>query len=69
TWFEDSTPQDLITQLQPHILVKGGDWAVDQIIGSQDVLSRGGKVYSLPYVPGCSTTEMIARARGDATGF
>jgi len=65
TWFEEDTPEELIQQLQPLVLVKGGDWAVSQIAGSKDVLSRGGKVYSLPYVPGCSTTEMIARARGE----
>ena len=69
TWFEEETPQELIKQLQPQVLVKGGDWAASQIIGSKEVLSRGGAVYSLPYVTGCSTTDMIARARGDEKIF
>ena len=67
TWFEEETPQGLIKKLQPQILVKGGDWAVSQIIGANDVLAAGGEVYSLPYVPGHSTTEMIARARNNST--
>jgi rfaE bifunctional protein nucleotidyltransferase chain/domain len=65
TWFEEETPVALIKLLQPPILVKGGDWVVDQILGSKEVLSRGGKVYSLPYIQGHSTTELIARARGE----
>jgi rfaE bifunctional protein nucleotidyltransferase chain/domain len=63
TWFEEETPQKVIQLLQPQVLVKGGDWVVSQIIGSQDVLSRGGEVHSLPFVPGHSTTDLIARAR------
>lgn len=63
TWFESETPLDLIRLLQPDILVKGGDWKVDQIVGAQDVLSWGGKVRSLKYVQGRSTTEIIAKAR------
>lgn len=68
TWFEEATPLELIKKLKPQILVKGGDWAVSQILGSEDVLARGGQVYSLPYIPGRSTTELIARARQDGRG-
>jgi D-glycero-beta-D-manno-heptose 1-phosphate adenylyltransferase len=63
TWFEDSDPQPLIRQLRPDVLVKGGDWKSDAILGSKDVLSWGGKVKALPYVEGKSTTLMIQRAR------
>lgn len=63
TWFEASDPQPLIRKLRPDILVKGGDWKPEDILGSKDVLSWGGKVKSLPYVEGKSTTLMIQRAR------
>jgi rfaE bifunctional protein nucleotidyltransferase chain/domain len=62
TWFEEETPLDLIRKLKPHILVKGGDWKPSQIVGSQDVLARGGKVRSLKFVPGRSTTQIIEKA-------
>lgn len=63
TWFEASDPQPLIRKLRPQVLVKGGDWKPEAILGSQDVLGWGGKVKSLPYVEGKSTTLMIERAR------
>lgn len=62
TWFDEATPLDLIRLLKPHVLVKGGDWKPSQIVGSQDVLARGGKVRSLKFVPGRSTTQIIERA-------
>lgn len=63
TWFEEDTPLDLIRLLRPKTLVKGGDWKPDQIVGSQDVISWGGEVKSLHYVPGRSTTLLIEKAR------
>jgi rfaE bifunctional protein nucleotidyltransferase chain/domain len=63
TWFDEDTPLDLIRLLRPKILVKGGDWKVEQIVGSEDVLSWGGKVRSIEYIEGRSTTEMISRAK------
>jgi D-beta-D-heptose 7-phosphate kinase/D-beta-D-heptose 1-phosphate adenosyltransferase len=63
TWFEEDTPLEVIRLLKPKILVKGGDWKPEQIVGSQDVISWGGKVKSLHYVPGRSTTEIIEKAR------
>lgn len=56
--FENDTPLDLIKLVQPDILVKGGDWQPEQIVGSEVVLSRGGKVLSLPFVQGYSTTNI-----------
>lgn len=64
TWFEEDTPLELIRLLKPKILVKGGDWKVSQIVGGEEVLGWGGKVKSLPYVEGKSTTQMIKRAQG-----
>ena len=54
--FEQDTPYELIALLQPDILVKGGDWQANQIVGSDVVLSRGGTVKSLPFIEGYSTT-------------
>ena len=60
--FDDDTPLDLIKKLQPDMLVKGGDWPVDQIVGAEFVQSMGGSVYSLPLVEGKSTTGILANA-------
>ncbi len=56
--FEEDTPLDLIKLVQPDILVKGGDWQPEQIVGSDVVLARGGKVLSLPFIQGYSTTNI-----------
>lgn len=63
TWFESDTPLELIRKLKPLCLVKGGDWRPEQIIGGADVISWGGRVKSLPYVEGRSTTLLIQKAR------
>jgi len=63
TWFEADTPLELIKMLRPHILVKGGDWKVDQIVGSKEVIGWGGTVLSLPFIEGKSTTEIIKRSQ------
>ncbi|HYE76114.1 MAG TPA: D-glycero-beta-D-manno-heptose 1-phosphate adenylyltransferase [Blastocatellia bacterium] len=59
--FDDISPRETISALLPDILVKGGDWTLDQIIGREEVEAAGGKVLSLPFVEGCSTTEIISR--------
>lgn len=59
--FDEETPQQLIEKVQPDILVKGGDWPVEKIVGSKFVLARGGEVKSLPFHPGHSTTSLIER--------
>ena len=59
TFFEEDTPFEAVKILRPDILVKGGDWAVDKIVGGDLVESWGGKVTNIPVVPGRSTTNLI----------
>ena len=56
--FEEDTPLRLIELVLPNVLVKGGDWKPEQIVGSDLVLARGGRVLSLPFVDGYSTTSI-----------
>ncbi len=60
--FDEPTPDELIRQLDPNVLVKGGDYTVDQIAGAEFVLSRGGQVLALPLVHGLSTTAILERS-------
>ena len=59
--FNEDTPLELIKSIKPHVLVKGGDWQVEQIVGAQEVLSWGGRVQSLNFVDGFSTTGTIEK--------
>jgi rfaE bifunctional protein nucleotidyltransferase chain/domain len=59
--FNDDTPYKLIAQLQPDVLVKGGDWTPDRIVGADIVRARGGTVRSLRFAPGYSTTRLVQR--------
>lgn len=61
--FDEETPRELIARLLPDVLVKGGDWQLDQIIGRGEVESAGGRVVALGYVEGASTSNLIARIR------
>jgi rfaE bifunctional protein nucleotidyltransferase chain/domain len=61
--FAEDTPLQLITLLAPDILVKGGDYRLDKIVGREVVLARGGRVVPLPFLPGYSTTRLIDRIR------
>ncbi|MDH4083234.1 MAG: D-glycero-beta-D-manno-heptose 1-phosphate adenylyltransferase [Nitrospira sp.] len=61
--FNESDPLQLITSVQPDVLVKGGDWALDRIVGRDIVEARGGVVQTIPLVPGLSTTELLHRIR------
>ena len=63
TIFDDLSPRSLIATLLPDILVKGGDYALDQIHGREEVEAAGGKVISLPFVDGASTTSIINRMK------
>ena len=60
--FDQDTPLELILRLKPDVLVKGGDWALDQIVGATEVQQWGGQVHSLPLVEGKSTTGIIETA-------
>lgn len=61
--FGDDTPLQLILALRPDILVKGGDWLPEAIVGRREVESWGGRVLSLPYVEGHSSSELIRRSQ------
>jgi D-beta-D-heptose 7-phosphate kinase/D-beta-D-heptose 1-phosphate adenosyltransferase len=63
TIFDDVTPRKLIGELLPDVLVKGGDYDLDQIHGREEVEAAGGKVISLPFVKGASTTALIERMK------
>ena len=61
TVFNEETPREIIAELLPDVLVKGGDWPIDQIIGREEVEAAGGRVVSLTYLEGCSTSDIIER--------
>jgi len=59
TLFDESTPLNLILYLKPDVLIKGGDWPEDQVVGRREVLSWGGTVSIIPEIPGASTTNIV----------
>ncbi len=61
--FDEETPLELIKRVKPDVLVKGGDWPEDKIVGAQFVKENGGTVRSLPYYPGHSTTGLISKIK------
>jgi D-glycero-beta-D-manno-heptose 1-phosphate adenylyltransferase len=61
--FDQDTPHEIITALQPDVLVKGADWPADQIVGREVVEARGGRVVRVHVVPGHSSTQLIERMR------
>jgi len=61
--FEQDTPLEIIQLLQPNVLVKGGDWRPEQIVGAEEVIAGGGKVLSLPFIEGYSTTAIETKIR------
>ncbi len=61
--FDEDTPFDLVRLLLPDVLVKGADWGPDDIVGSQDVVSGGGRVVRVPLVAGRSTSAILERIR------
>ncbi len=62
--FEEDTPYNLISKIQPDILVKGGDWKVEDIVGHDIVTAKGGEVKSLRFENGYSTTGLIEKVQG-----
>lgn len=63
--FDDDTPAELIRNVQPDVLVKGGDWAEEQIVGRETVQAHGGRVVSLPLLEGYSTTGLVKKIRDE----
>jgi len=61
--FDESTPLAVIKQVHPDILVKGGDWPLEQIVGATEVIQYGGEVHSIPFRYQRSTTDLIRRIR------
>lgn len=61
--FNEDTPKELIEKVRPDVLVKGGDWKIEQIVGADFVTSYGGVVKSLQFVDGKSTTKIIEKAK------
>ena len=61
--FNELTPREIISTLLPDVLVKGGDWAGDEIIGREEVEAAGGRVVSVPVVPGYSTSAILEKIR------
>ena len=62
TLFDEDTPRELIAALLPDVLVKGGDYTLETIVGAREVLDAGGRVEVIPLVPGRSTSAILARA-------
>jgi len=63
TWFDEATPLALIRLAKPEVLVKGGDWAPERIVGSAEVKSWGGTVHSIPFLHERSTSATLAKIR------
>jgi rfaE bifunctional protein nucleotidyltransferase chain/domain len=64
TWFDEDTPRQAILACRPEVLVKGGDWPADRIVGSGEVLGWGGSVHSIPFLHPTSTTALLDKIRG-----
>lgn len=62
--FEEDTPINVIRKLMPDVLVKGGDYTLEQIVGAKEVMDNGGRVVINPIVEGFSTTDIIRKIRG-----
>lgn len=65
TWFEDDTPLALILAARPDVLIKGGDWPVERIVGAPEVLGWGGQVHAIAFEHEKSTTALLRRIRAD----
>jgi bifunctional ADP-heptose synthase (sugar kinase/adenylyltransferase) len=61
--FDEPTPLELIHMIAPDILIKGGDYAIDQIVGAEEVIKNGGEVKIVPLLKGYSTTSLIQKIR------
>ena len=61
TSFSEETPQKIIAQLLPDVLVKGGDWKLEEVVGRKEVEEAGGEVVIIPYLEGSSSSEIVKR--------
>jgi D-glycero-beta-D-manno-heptose 1-phosphate adenylyltransferase len=61
--FDEDTPKDLIEAVRPDVLIKGGDYSLDKIVGADFVLKNGGKVDVIPFVKGYSTSSLLERIK------
>jgi bifunctional ADP-heptose synthase (sugar kinase/adenylyltransferase) len=61
--YDEPDPYRVIAAIQPNVLVKGGDWSADKIVGADVVKQNGGRVAVIPYLPGFSTTQIIERIK------
>ena len=67
TWFDEDTPLELITEIKPDVLVKGGDYDMDTLAETAVVKAYGGKALAIPFVDGYSTTALVRKIRGSST--
>jgi D-glycero-beta-D-manno-heptose 1-phosphate adenylyltransferase len=65
--FEENTPERLIREIKPDVLVKGGDWTIEQIVGADFVLENGGEVFSIPFTEDFSTTKIAEKIKSSET--
>ncbi len=63
TWFDEDTPIERILEARPDVLVKGGDWTPERIVGAREVLAWGGNVHSIPFIHQRSTTTLVEKIR------
>ena len=68
TWFDEDTPTELIRDIRPDILVKGGDYDMDRLPETSVVRAYGGRALALPFVDGYSTTRLVSRIRAGSAG-
>ncbi|HQT25671.1 MAG TPA: D-glycero-beta-D-manno-heptose 1-phosphate adenylyltransferase [Burkholderiales bacterium] len=66
TWFDEDTPLRLILECRPEVLVKGGDWKPEDIVGGREVEGWGGSVHSIPFLFERSTTSLLGRIRSSS---
>lgn len=66
TWFDEDTPLELITEIKPDLLVKGGDYDMDTLAETAVVKAHGGKALAIPFVEGYSTTALVAKIKAGA---
>jgi len=67
TWFSEETPRKIIAALLPDVLIKGGDWTPDEVVGKAEVEAAGGRVVIVPYLKGHSSTSIIDRIIRDSS--